>query len=171
MVTKQEQILLLIPLGGLLLYLLSKDEPAGQPETVAIVAVISENGGKEARFLEYNKDSIYSNLLATEEHFQRMKTSGKDTRLFQQCCVKHLSLVGSHTSEATSHTVSLGDVATSEKYRELNDAVTDLRHDIQAGKVSPSEGIERTRKIKHEFESFNPEFDVSLCKIACDVNG
>jgi hypothetical protein len=158
----QTQVLLFIPIGGLILWYFSRDtteEGGSNPPAAA-----NPNGKKEEQFLRYNQDKIYSNLLATEEHF-RNSEGNKD---FHQCEVKHLSLASSHTGEAISHTVAVGDVADSERYRELDKKIIQLQHDVQDNKVSPSEGIQRTREIRQSFESFNTQFDVSRCK-ACDV--
>lgn len=162
---RETQILLLIPIGGLILYLLSRNEPRSQ-YSVSLAA--AKGNMREVEFLRFNQDGIYGNLLASEEHFQRIKVADKGTDGFLSCSVKHLCLAGSHALEATSHTIAVGDAAQSENYRSLQEKIRDLQHDIQDGKVSPTEGIKRTREIKSAFESFNPSFDVSHCT-ACLV--
>ena len=128
---------------------------------------LSSSNQKEANFLRFNQDGIYGNLLATEEHFRMMKAKDADKN-FQQCDVKHLSLASNHESAALSHSVAVGDEKSAKEYAMLYDKTIDLQHDIQDGKVSPTEGIKRVREIKTEFESFNPTFDVSKCK-ACEI--
>jgi len=158
----QTQVLLFVPLGAIMLYFLVKDEPAAEETQTVTLAP----NGKEAAFLRFNQDGIYGNLLATEEHFRNISADAN----FNQCAVKHLSLSANHASEAVSHTVAVGDVKDSKEYAKLNTQILELQHDVQDGKVTPAKGIERVREIKHEFEVFNPAFNVSLCK-ACTING
>lgn len=159
----QTQILFFIPLGAVALYLLSRGEPENADSAPVIAAVAN---GKEANFLRFNQDGVYGNLLAAEEHLR--KVNGEKSQGFLSCAVKHLSLAGNHGSEAVSHTVAVGEPAQSQQYRQLTEKIVDLQHDIQDGKVSPTEGILRVREIKSDFESFNPSFDVSKCK-ACEI--
>jgi hypothetical protein len=171
LVTREEQVLLLIPLGAILLYFIGKDDPPEQPQTVVVAAIVTE--GKEAGFLEYNKDEIFKNLIAAEGHFRNISEAKTGPELaevqgFMNCAVKHLADAEGHADEAVSHTIS--DDTESRSYQHLRDDIRDLRHDLQKGKVTPAQGIKRTREIRRQFESFNPEFDISLCK-ACEING
>lgn len=162
MVTREEFIvLLLIPIGGLIL--LAADHQDEEKNS-------SPHSGKEVNYLRYNKDEIFKNLIATEGHFRNEKTTEKGTDGFLNCAVKHLADAEGHIDEAISHTAATNDTEASNKFRVLRDKTRNFRHDLQEGKVSPTVGIERTRDIRREFESFNPEFDISKCK-ACEVNG
>lgn len=164
MVTREEAIVLLsIPVSAVMLLILSQDEPLASTSNVNL----SSTGQKEANFLRYNQDQIYGNLLAAEVHFRKLTSKGADQN-FNQCAVKHLSLSANDSDEAVSHSVAVGEQKDSVKYAELRDKITDLQHDVQDGKVKPLDGIERVRELKHEFEAFNPSFDVSKCK-ACQV--
>ena len=73
-----------------------------------------------------------------------------------------------HADEAICHSVVVADAKTSEHFKKLRDEIQEFRHDVQDGKVNPSQGIERVRQIRREFEGFNPDFDISKCK-ACEV--
>ena len=159
MVTREEfLVLLLIPIGGLIL--LAADHQEEEKNS-------SPHAGKEVNYLRYNKDEIFKNLIATEGHFRNVETTKEG---FLNCAVKHLADAEGHVDEAISHTAATNDTEASSKFRVLRDEIRDFRHDLQDGKVSPTVGIERTRDIRREFESFNPEFDISKCK-ACEVNG
>ena len=164
LVTREEGIILLVGAGSaFILYILSQDD---ETKTAEVDYHLSSSN-KEQNFLRFNQDQIYSNLLAVEEHFRILESKDADQN-FNQCNVKHLSLASNHESEAISHSVVVGDKAGAKEYAKLYDKTLNLQHDIQDGKVTPTEGIERVREIKHEFESFNPTFDVSQCK-ACKI--
>lgn len=169
----QTQVLLFIPMGGLLIYLLTRDSPEEEPvtETTVVVAAVIEQApqtGKEAGYLEYNQDEIFKNLIAAEGHFRNVKASDKEEAAgFMNCVVKHLADAEGHADEAISHSIATNKTE-AEKYQTLRDNIRDLRHDLQKGKVSPTEGIKRTRNVRRYFEGFNPEFDISKCQ-ACDI--
>ena len=151
-------VLALIPVGGLILYLFNKEVPAN-PQTTT---------GKEAYYLRFNKDELFKNLLAAEGHFRNISDVTGDTKGFTNCSVKHLAEAESHADEAVCHSLIVADAQTSEKYKKLAEAIKELRHDVQDGNVKASDGIERVRKIRREFEGFNPDFDINKCE-ACTV--
>ena len=153
----QLAVLLLIPIGGLILLMLDQHE---EEHTTGHAA------GKEKVFLRYNKDEIYKNLLATEGHFRNVQGKGLDDSGFMMCAVKHLADAESSADEAICHSVIVADAKTSESFGKVRDEIQEFRHDLQDGKVNPTQGIERVRQIRHEFEGFNPDFDISKCK-AC----
>jgi len=162
MVTREEFIvLLLIPIGGLIL--LAADNQEEEKNS-------SPHSGKEVNYLRYNKDEIFKSLIATEGHFRNVQTTKEGANGFLNCAVKHLADAEGHVDEAISHTVATNDTEASNKFRALRNEIRDFRHNLQDGKVSSVVGIERTRHIRREFESFNPEFDISKCE-ACEVNG
>lgn len=150
---------LLIPFGIFLFWVLNQDEgkPAENPSK-----------GKEKYYLEFNKDEFFKNVIATEGHFRNVKKKGIDKKGFINCCVKHLADGEGHLDEAISHSLIAETEETSTKFRQLRDKVKSFRHDLQSGKVSPEQGIKRVRKIRREFERFNPTFDISLCE-ACTI--
>jgi hypothetical protein len=156
-------LLAIIGVGATALFILA-DEEEDTAEANKEKSLPATGDKKETYFLRFNQDGVYGNLLATEEHFRKIGTN-KD---FNQCAVKHLALGANHADEAVSHEIAVGDSSASKKYAELRDGMTELQHDVQDGKVSSTQGIERVRKLKSEFESFNPSFDVSKCK-ACQV--
>lgn len=155
----QLAILLFIPIGGLILWMMDQHE---EEHTTGHVA------GREAYYLRYNKDEIMKGLLASEGHFRNVQGKGLDDKGFMQCAVKHLSECESAADEAVCHSVIVADAETSEHFGTLRDKIQGLRHDLQDGKVNPTQGIERVREIRRKFESFNPDFDISACK-ACEV--
>jgi len=140
--------LLLIPAGVAALYFLSKDDEPANP-----------SAGKEAQFLNYNKDEFFKGIIQTEGHFRNGAIP---------CCVKHLADCEGHCDEGVSHALIAESSGNSEKWKSLRDNTRDFRHDLQAGKITPEQGIEQARMIRHQFESFNPEYDISKCE-ACEV--
>lgn len=155
--------LLVIPIVGLAVLILKNEaEPhstSGNPHPAK---------GKEEYYLLFNKDEIFKNLIATEGHFRNVSRLGIDTEGFLNCAVKHLADTEGHLDEAISHSLIAKNEETSNNFRTLRNEVQQLRHDLQAGTVSPEEGIRRTRQVRRYFESFNQEFDVSRCK-ACEI--
>lgn len=150
----------LIPIGIFLLWILdqNEDKPIENPSK-----------GKEEYYLEFNKDEFFKNIIHTEGHFKNIKEKGVDKKGFLNCCVKHLADAEGHLDEAISHSLIVENEEASTKFRQLRDKVKSFRHNLQSGKVSPAEGIKRVRKIRREFEGFNPNFDISLCE-ACTIN-
>ena len=148
----------LLPFGLILLMVFHKDtEKPSEPNT-----------GKEAYYLKFNKDEIFKGVLATEGHFRNVKETGIDREGFLNCAVKHLADVEGHLDEAISHSLIAESEEQSKQYRELRNDVRWFRHELQAGNVTPEEGIKQVRKIRRAFESFNPEFDISKCE-SCTV--
>jgi hypothetical protein len=156
----QVAVLLFIPIGGLVLLWLGEQEEEHKLGYVP---------GKEKLFLKYNQDEIFKNLIATEGHFRNVQGKKLDDEGFMNCAVKHLADAEGHADEAICHSVVVADAKTSEHYKELRDEIQSLRDDVQEGKVDASQGIERVREIRRDFESFNPQFDISRCK-ACEVH-
>ena len=123
---------------------------------------------KEEYFLKYNKDEIFKNLLATEGHFRNLEQTGFSSgdKEHEGCLIKHLGDAESHADEATSHSLMVKGEESSKKFKELRDGLRAFRKKLQPGPVSPVEGIRETRKLRRQFESFNPEYDVTKC-LAC----
>lgn len=129
---------------------------------------VSGNLGREPQFLRYNKDEIFKGFLSTEGHLRNVESKEKGGDGFLNCAVKHLADVESHEDEAISHSLVAENEKMSEGYRHLRDETRDLRHELQDGKVSASQGIIRVRQIRYSFEQMNPEYDVSKCS-ACSL--
>jgi hypothetical protein len=161
-------LLAFIGAGAVALFILQEEDNENNIDNVDNEKTSASVPEKEAGFLRFNQDGVYSNLLATEEHFRNLE-SKDGNNAFNQCAVKHLSLGANHADEAVSHSVAVGDTSSSKKYASLRDEMVSLQHDVQDGKVTPTKGIERVREIKHNFELFNPSFDLQKCK-ACTIN-
>ncbi|MHA1262333.1 MAG: ImmA/IrrE family metallo-endopeptidase [Candidatus Freyarchaeota archaeon] len=68
--------------------------------------------------------------------------------------------------EAISHALIVEGPESSAKFKELRDSIRALRKKLQKENVQPNEGLAEIRKIRRQFESANPEYDVSKCQ-AC----
>ena len=147
--------LLLIPVG-FIAYIVLTGKPKNNPSE-----------GKEKYYLKFNKDESFKNLIATEEHFRNVEND-IDEEGFLNCAVKHLASCEGHFDEAISHSLIVESKDSSDKFRDLRNDVRWLRHELQSGRVSPSEGIKHVRKIRRKFEDFNDEYDISRCE-ACEV--
>ena len=120
---------------------------------------------KEQYFLEFNKGNIATDLIQAEVHFRRVKkTGGSDVKGHQNCCVKHLLHASGESQEAISHALVVANPGVSHNFRSLASNIDDFRKRLQTENVSPDEGILAVRKLRGEFESFNPDFDVSKCQ-------
>ena len=124
--------------------------------------------GKEKYYLRFNKAEIFKNLISAEEHFRNIELTGIDREGYLQCNVKHLASCESHADEAISHALIAESDKSSNKFRQLRNKTRDFREALQAGRVTPEEGIKQVRTLRREFESFNEEYDISLCE-ACEV--
>lgn len=144
-----------------ILHILNKREQA--PTTS------NPNGRKEAYYLRFNKDELFKNLIAAEEHFRNVERTGVDRDGAFNCAVKHLASGEGHSDEAVSHSLIAESEETSLMFQDLRDDVRELRHDLQAGLITASEGLRGTRGLRREFERFNPEYDISKCE-ACQIS-
>lgn len=166
--TEQKVTLLWIPIGGLLLYFLVKEDSTGQSITEARSVV------KESEFLNYNKDSIFIDLLHSEDHLRNLVD--KDVSVKQgeaSCVIKHLADAEGHADEAISHSADLNRAGilaqgTPEEFKIVRDQLHDLRGKFSEGGYTPKQAISKLRDVRRQFESFNPTFDISHCK-ACSV--
>ena len=127
---------------------------------------------KELYFLEYNKGNIATDLIQAEVHFRKLnKTGGGDSRGHANCVVKHLLHAHGESLESVSHALVLGNPGESHSFRSLGANIEAFRKRLQTENVSPDEGILAVRKLRGQFESFNPEFDVSKCRSCGSVDG
>ena len=123
---------------------------------------------KERYYLGFNKDEIFKSLLATEGHFRNYTNLKEDRTGFLNCCVKHLADAEGHCDEAISHALIAEDSETSRRFLELRDEIRNLRKWIQSSPVTRDEGIREIRKLRRQFEGFNPDYDVSKCESCGD---
>jgi hypothetical protein len=123
--------------------------------------------GDAKRFLTFNKDEIFKSLLAAEGHLRQLKPEFKGEDL--SCLVKHLGEAESHADEAVSHTAELKLDVESGKFKELRDRLREFRRKLQSEQVKSEDAIREIRSIRGFFESFNPEYNVSSCKLCGDI--
>jgi len=118
---------------------------------------------KIKEFLEWNKDNIFINLIQAEDHLRNV-ASDNPTPAFLNCSVKHLAYVEGEADEAVSHSLMLEGDRASKEFAKFRDSTRNLRRAIMKGSISsPSKAIEEVRKLRAQFEYFNPEYDVSKC--------
>ena len=123
---------------------------------------------REGYYLNFNKDEIFKNLIASEGHFRNLKSVEEDEKGFLNCIVKHLADAEGHCDEAISHALIAEDGETSRRFLELRDETRNFRKWIQSSPITRDEGIREIRKIRRQFESFNPNYDVSKCETCGD---
>jgi hypothetical protein len=127
---------------------------------------------KEQYFLEYNKENIASNLIQSEAHLRRIE-KGPIQGGHANCVVKHSLDSEGECREATSHALVVESGEKSQKFKLLGDNIRNFRKRLQKSKTEPfdrDEAILQVRDLRSEFESFNPEFDVSECE-SCGTVG
>jgi len=119
---------------------------------------------KIAQFLEYNRDEVFKNLLAVEEHLRFAKPGTTSSEA--ACIIKHLAEIESHCDEAISHASELGYDEEVDYWRQIRDKVRDLRYRIMLeGIQNPTEMIRDVRQIRQILESFNPELSAMGCGV------
>jgi len=132
-------------------------------------ALSTFNGiSKESYYLIFNKDEIFKNLIASEGHFRNFKSLKEDEKGFLNCIVKHLADAEGHCDEAISHALIAKDRETSRKYLELRDEIRNFRKWLQSSPITRDDGIREIRKLRRQFEGFNPDYDVSKCETCGD---
>ena len=120
---------------------------------------------KEQYFLDYNKGNLATDLIQAEVHFRKLnKTGGTDVKGHANCVVKHLLHASGEAQEATSHALVVANPGVSHSFRSLASNIDAFRKRLQTENVGADEGIIAVRKLRGEFESFNPDFDVSKCR-------
>lgn len=123
---------------------------------------------KEGYYLNFNRDEIFKNLIASEGHFRNFTNLKEDEKGFLNCIVKHLADAEGHCDEAISHALIAENEETSRSFLELRDTIRDFRRYIQSSPITRDEGIKEIRKIRRCFEAFNPDYDVSKCETCGD---
>jgi hypothetical protein len=123
---------------------------------------------KTRYYLEYNKDNIAKNLIQAEVHYRNLKGgyqfTNEEVTGFANCIVKHLLDAEGEADEAVSHSLMVEGSEPSEKFKRLRDELRAFRKRVQKGQVNVDEGIKEVRRLRREFELFNPEYDISRCK-------
>ncbi|TET87373.1 MAG: hypothetical protein E3J34_02160 [Dehalococcoidia bacterium] len=132
-------------------------------------ALTTFNGtSKERYYLNFNRDQIFINLIATEGHFRNFTNLKEDERGFLNCIVKHLADAEGNASEAISHALIAEDKETSRRFLELRDEIRSFRKWIQSSPITRDDGIREIRKLRRQFEGFNIDYDVSKCETCGD---
>lgn len=130
-----------------------------------ISSVEKPEAGKEAYFLRYNKDEIFKNLIGAEGHLRNaMDKSSEIKKGFLNCVVKHAGDAEGHSDEAISHAAIVESEERSGRFLELRDKLKNFRWKVQSNELTPFQAIREVREIRHFFEAFNPEYDISRCK-------
>ena len=75
------------------------------------------------------------------------------------------------SEEAISHSLIVEGDESSRRFKGLADNVREFRKKLQNSSISSTEGIRAIRDIRGQFESFNPEYDVSKCKSCGNIDG
>ena len=123
---------------------------------------------KESYYLNFNRDEIFKNLIASEGHFRNFNSLKEDSTGFLNCIVKHLADAEGHCDEAVSHALIAENSETSKRFLELREEIKELRKWIQTSPVTRDEGIREIRKLRRSFEGFNSSYDVSKCETCGD---
>jgi len=125
---------------------------------------------KERYYLNFNRDEIFKNLIASEGHFRNFKSLKEDTAGYLNCIVKHLADAEGHCDEAISHALIAENEETSRSFLELRDTIRDFRRYVQSSPITRDEGIREIRKLRRQFEGFNSDYDVSKCETCGDTS-
>ena len=131
---------------------------------------IFKEKSKERYYLNFNKDEIFKNLIASEGHFRNFKSTKEDTAGYLNCIVKHLADAEGHCDEAISHALIAENEETSRNFLELRDTIRDFRKYVQSSPITRDEGIREIRKLRRRFEAFNPDYDMSKCETCGDTS-
>ena len=123
---------------------------------------------KEGYYLNFNRDEIFKNLIASEGHFRNFINLKEDAAGYLNCIVKHLADAEGHCDEAISHSLIAETKDKSQRFLELRDEIRGFRRWVQSSPITRDEGIREIRKIRRRFEGFNPDYDVSKCETCGD---
>jgi len=129
---------------------------------------VFNGSSKEGYYLNFNRDQVFINLIASEGHFRNFKSLKEDSTGFLNCIVKHLADAEGHCDEAVSHALIAENSETSRRFLELRDEIRSFRKWIQISPITRDDGIREIRKLRRSFEGFNPDYDVSKCETCGD---
>ena len=135
---------------------------------MAASTTIFNKKSKEAYYLNFNRDEIFKNLIASEGHFRNFINLKEDTAGYLNCIVKHLADAEGHCDEAISHALIAETKDESQYFLELRDEIRGFRRWIQSSPITRDEGIREIRKLRRRFEAFNSAYDVSKCETCGD---
>jgi len=119
---------------------------------------------REERFLEYNNDNIFINLLQLETHLRNLDNLETDESQVS-CLTKHLAEAEGETMEAISHSATIAADKTP-FYRKIRKKLNELRKNLPS--YSPDKAILKIREIRKTVEKIVPRFDTENC-VACNV--
>lgn len=118
---------------------------------------------REERFLNYNNDNIFINLLQLESHLRNLSDLQTDESQIS-CLIKHLAEAEGEASEAISHSATIEPNKTF-SYRKVKEKLHELRKNLI--NYSPDEAILEIRKIRKIVEKVVPAFNTENCA-ACN---
>lgn len=148
----------------MLLENIGKNRKNEMTESMKTALLENEDLMSDAKFLEWNKDNIFCNLIQAEYHLGELESDLASRGEFLSCVSKHLAYVEGESSEAVSHSLMVEGLERSQEYAKIRNETRNLRKSIQRGEVSAEEGIREVRRIRHMFERLNPAFDTSQCR-------
>ncbi len=122
-----------------------------------------EMDNREERFLDYNNDNIFINLLQLETHLRNLDDLQTDESQVS-CLAKHLAEAEGEASEAISHSATVKPEKTS-LYRKVKEKLYELRKNLPS--YSPDGAILKVREIRKIIEKAVPAFNTENC-IACE---
>ncbi len=129
---------------------------------------VFNGSSKEGYYLNFNRDQVFINLIASEGHFRNFNSLKEDSTGFLNCIVKHLADAEGHCDEAVSHALIAENSETSRRFLELRDEIRSFRKWVQSSPITRDDGIREIRKLRRSFEGFNPDYDVSKCETCGD---
>jgi len=118
---------------------------------------------REYRFLDYNNDNIFINLLQVETHLRNLRDLQTDESQVS-CLIKHLAEAEGEAMEAISHSAKASPNLT-KVYRKLRELLYKLRKNLPS--YSVDDAILKVREIRKVIEKIVPAFNTENC-IACE---
>lgn len=118
---------------------------------------------REERFLDYNNNNIFINLLQLETHLRNLDDLQTDESQVS-CLAKHLAEAEGEASEAISHS-AVTEPEKTPSYREIKEKLFELRKNLPS--YSPDGAILRVREIRKVVEKVVPAFNTENCT-ACE---
>lgn len=118
---------------------------------------------REERFLDYNNDNIFMNLLQLETHLRNLDDLQTDESQVS-CLAKHLAEAEGEASEAISHSATIAPKNTA-TYRKIKEKLFELRKNLPS--YSPNGAILKVREIRKIVEKVVPAFNTENCT-ACE---
>ena len=117
---------------------------------------------REERFLDYNNDNVFINLLQLETHLRNLDDLQTDESQVS-CLTKHLAEAEGEALEAISHSATIASDKTP-SYRRVRKRLNELRKSLPS--YSPDKAILKIREIRKIVEKVVPRFNTEEC-VAC----